>query len=301
MGKRYRGENGQVIRSVLDRCCTSAPARSSRRRRGPGSTTAICVETDDGERLHGWRIGARTDLLGHLLLCHGNAATSATCPSRRLLRRRDSTCCYSTIGAMAQQRPAQRGGHLPRRPRGPRLPARAARGGTRARSISGESFGGAVALDLALERPPTGPVLLSAFTGFRELGRRHYPFVPAGLDPRRLSGPASHSGAARCAPGPPRGRDDIVPLAQGRALSRPPRGRSACMCSPASATTISSRGRGGVRQVIASWARRLRRRQRAADCGRRSWPTVRRSMCGVRVVTPWTGVGNPVVCGLQRR
>ena len=31
------------------------------------------LETDDGERLHGWWIGAGADSLGHLLLCHGNA------------------------------------------------------------------------------------------------------------------------------------------------------------------------------------------------------------------------------------
>ena len=29
--------------------------------------------TDDGQRLHGWWIGAQRACLGHLLLCHGNA------------------------------------------------------------------------------------------------------------------------------------------------------------------------------------------------------------------------------------
>jgi pimeloyl-ACP methyl ester carboxylesterase len=47
----------------------------------------------------------------------------------------------------------------------------------------GESIGGAVALDLALERPPAGLVLLSAFASVRDLGRLHYPFVPAALIP----------------------------------------------------------------------------------------------------------------------
>ncbi|MGO9753907.1 MAG: alpha/beta hydrolase [Solirubrobacteraceae bacterium] len=32
---------------------------------------------DDGERLHGWWIAARTGTLGHLLLCHGNAGNVA--------------------------------------------------------------------------------------------------------------------------------------------------------------------------------------------------------------------------------
>jgi hypothetical protein len=31
------------------------------------------IETDDGQRPEGWWIGARTNSLGHLLLCHGNA------------------------------------------------------------------------------------------------------------------------------------------------------------------------------------------------------------------------------------
>jgi pimeloyl-ACP methyl ester carboxylesterase len=31
------------------------------------------LESDDGERLHGWWTGARSASLGHLLLCHGNA------------------------------------------------------------------------------------------------------------------------------------------------------------------------------------------------------------------------------------
>ena len=82
----------------------------------------------------------------------------------------------------------------------------------------GESLGGAVAVELALERPPAGLVLLSAFTGVRELGRLHYPFVPSALVPdaypalrriRELHTPllVLHGD-----------RDEIVPLSQGRAL-----------------------------------------------------------------------------------
>jgi fermentation-respiration switch protein FrsA (DUF1100 family) len=82
----------------------------------------------------------------------------------------------------------------------------------------GESLGGAVALDLALEHPPAGLVLLSAFTGIRELGRLHYPFVPPALVPdayptlrriRDLRAPllVLHGD-----------RDEIVPLSHGRAL-----------------------------------------------------------------------------------
>jgi uncharacterized protein len=68
----------------------------------------------------------------------------------------------------------------------------------------GESLGGAVAVDLALERPPAALVLLSAFTGVRELGRVHYPFVPASVIPDAHPGGAPHPRARRAAPGAPR-------------------------------------------------------------------------------------------------
>lgn len=82
----------------------------------------------------------------------------------------------------------------------------------------GESLGGSIALDLALERQPAGLVLLSSFTGIRELSRRHYPFVPAALVPDayptlgrigRLAAPLLVLHGED---------DDIVPLSHGRAL-----------------------------------------------------------------------------------
>jgi uncharacterized protein len=63
-----------VIRSLLNsllyfpsRAITETPDRAGLDYRELG------LESDDGERLHGWWIGARTESLGHLLLCHGNA------------------------------------------------------------------------------------------------------------------------------------------------------------------------------------------------------------------------------------
>ena len=68
----------------------------------------------------------------------------------------------------------------------------------------GESLGGAVALELALEHPPAGLVLLSAFTGVRELARLHYPFVPSALVPDAYPIPAPDPRAARAPARPPR-------------------------------------------------------------------------------------------------
>ncbi len=178
------------------------------------------LQTDDGERLHGWWIGAGTDSLGHLLLCHGNAGNIGD----RILHAALLTAIgfdvllfdYRGYGR-SSGRPSEQGTYRDARAALASLleqpgvdPARV--------FYLGESLGGAVALDLALERPPAGLVLLSAFTGVRELGRLHYPFVPAPLIPdayptvrriRELRAPllVLHGDD-----------DDIVPLSQGRAL-----------------------------------------------------------------------------------
>jgi fermentation-respiration switch protein FrsA (DUF1100 family) len=44
----------------------------------------------------------------------------------------------------------------------------------------GESLGAAVALRLAIERPPEGLVLRSPFTSLSDVGRLHYPWLPVG-------------------------------------------------------------------------------------------------------------------------
>jgi fermentation-respiration switch protein FrsA (DUF1100 family) len=45
----------------------------------------------------------------------------------------------------------------------------------------GESLGAAVALRLAIERPPAALVLRSPFASLAEVGRHHYPFLPVSL------------------------------------------------------------------------------------------------------------------------
>ena len=44
----------------------------------------------------------------------------------------------------------------------------------------GESLGAAVAIGLAIERPPAALVLRSPFTSLAEVGREHYPWLPVG-------------------------------------------------------------------------------------------------------------------------
>jgi fermentation-respiration switch protein FrsA (DUF1100 family) len=178
------------------------------------------LATDDGERLHGWWIGARTESLGHLLLCHGNAGNVGD----RVLHAALLTATgfdvllfdYRGYGR-SSGRPSEAGTYRDARAA---LTCLLEQPGVDPGRVFylGESLGGAVALDLALECRPAGLVLLSAFTGVRELGRLHYPFVPAFLIPdayptvrriHELHAPllVLHGD-----------RDDIVPLSQGRGL-----------------------------------------------------------------------------------
>src|SRR5207245_4633902 len=85
-------------------------------------------------------------------------------------------------------------------------------------AIRGESRGAAVARWLAPQDPPAGLVLQSAFTSLRDMARVHYPWAPAALvgdgfpsldrvPKLRVPVLILHGE-----------RDEIVPVAQGRAL-----------------------------------------------------------------------------------
>jgi pimeloyl-ACP methyl ester carboxylesterase len=180
----------------------------------------LALETDDGERLHGWWIASQTDSLGHLLLCHGNAGNV----SDRVLHAALLTAAgfdvllfdYRGYGR-SSGRPSERGTYEDAHAA---LTCLLEQPGVDPRRVFylGESLGGAIALELAFARPPAGLVLLSAFTSVRELARLHYPFLPAALVPNaypnvdrihRLRAPllVLHGD-----------QDDIVPISQGKAL-----------------------------------------------------------------------------------
>jgi hypothetical protein len=215
-------------------------------------------ETDDGERLHGWWIDARTEPLGHLLLCHGNAGNIGD----RVLHAELLTAAgfdvllfdYRGYGR-SSGRPSEEGTYRDARAalscllEQPRV--------DRARVFYlGESLGGAVAVELARKRPPTGLVLLSAFTGVRQLGRLHYPFVPSALVPdaypalrriRELRTPllVLHGD-----------RDEIVPLSQGTALLEAAPGPKRIHVFPGLGhNDLVPLGGTELARVIAGWAR----------------------------------------------
>jgi len=180
----------------------------------------LALETEDGERLHGWWIAGRTASLGHLLLCHGNAGNvgDRVLHAALLTAGGFDVLLFDYRGyGRSSGRPSEEGSY------------RDARAALRCLLEQptvdlgrvfylGESLGGAVALDLALEHPPAGLVLLSAFTGVRELARLHYPLLPTSIIPdayptvrriHELRAPllVLHGD-----------RDEVVPLSQGRAL-----------------------------------------------------------------------------------
>jgi pimeloyl-ACP methyl ester carboxylesterase len=139
----------------------------------------------DGTRLHGWWVPARAPLIGHVLLCHGNAGNAGDrVPQLELL----SAAGFDVLAfdyrgyGRSSGRPSEHGTYLDARAARDALLRRDGVDGARVLYL-GESLGGAVALALALELPPAGLILQSTFTSVRDLARRHYPLIPPALVP----------------------------------------------------------------------------------------------------------------------
>jgi fermentation-respiration switch protein FrsA (DUF1100 family) len=178
------------------------------------------ILTEDGERLHAWWIPAKAPAAGHVLLCHGNAGNVAgrVRHAQLLVDAGLDVLLFDYRGyGRSTGAPDEEGTY--RDARAARVTLLGRPGVDPSRLIYlGESLGGAVALALALEAPPRGLVLQSAFASVRDMGRLHYPMVPPVLVPdaypnlrriRQLKAPllVLHGD-----------RDDIVPLSQGEAL-----------------------------------------------------------------------------------
>ena len=130
-------------------------------------------------RLHGWWVPATAPRIGQVLLLHGNAGNIGDrVPHVALLSAAGFdvlTFDYSGYGRSGG-RPSEQATYEDARA------ARAAMSPGRVFYL-GESLGGAVALQLAIEHPPAGLILQSTFTSVRHMARLHYPFVPRALVP----------------------------------------------------------------------------------------------------------------------
>jgi uncharacterized protein len=225
----------------------------------------VAFAAADGTRLHGWWIRARQQpAIAHVLLCHGNAGNIGD----RVLHARYLTDAgvdvflfdYRGYGK-SEGSPSEEGTYQD---------ARAAhgamkrQGGVQAARVIylGESIGGAVALALAVEEPPLGLVLQSAFTSIRDMGRLHYPLIPTALVPdaypslRRIAELRSPLLVVHG------DRDAIVPLAHGRALfeAAPGPKRLEIVRGAGHNDLIDARGT-PYGALIADWARDTRTNQ----------------------------------------
>ena len=122
----------------------------------------------------------------------------------------------------------------------------------------GESLGGAVALELALEDPPRGLILQSTFTSVREMGRLHYPFLPVAIVPdaypslQRIVGLRSPVLVLHGS------RDEIVPLEHGQALfDAAPKPKQLHVFPGAGHNDLIALAGPGYAERIASWVRTL--------------------------------------------
>jgi uncharacterized protein len=180
----------------------------------------VVLETDDGIRLGAWYFPARTPGPA-VLVCNGNGGN-------RWLRT-ELAAALSRAGVSALLFDYRGYGGNPGRPTedGLAADARAAQAWLAAQpdvdpnriAYFGESLGAAVAVGLAVQRPPAALLLRSPFTSLADVAAVHYPWLPA----RRLlldRYPSIERIASVSAPvlviaGD---RDDIVPASLSRRL-----------------------------------------------------------------------------------
>jgi uncharacterized protein len=180
----------------------------------------VVLETDDGIRLGAWYFPARTPGPA-VLVCNGNGGN-------RWLRT-ELAAALSRAGVSALLFDYRGYGGNPGRPTedGLAADARAAQAWLAAQpdvdpnriAYFGESLGAAVAVGLAVQRPPAALLLRSPFTSLADVAAVHYPWLPA----RRLlldryasiERIASVSAPVLVIAGD---RDDIVPASLSRRL-----------------------------------------------------------------------------------
>ena len=142
----------------------------------------VSFETEDGLRLGGWFVPSVGASRGTVLVFNGNAGDrSFRAPLAAALARNGfSVLLFDYRGY----------GGNPGDPseRGLSSDARAARAYLDSRpdvdpariAYFGESLGAAVAVSLAVEKPPAALILRSPFTSLSDMGRLHYPLIPTG-------------------------------------------------------------------------------------------------------------------------
>src|SRR6266496_3989170 len=182
----------------------------------------VAFDTADGLRLAGWFVPATGQSQATVLVLNGNAGNRAA--------RAPLAAELSRAGLSVLLVDYRGYGGNPGNPSEPGLlaDARAARPGRHARGdvdparlvYFGESLGAAVAVQLAVERPPMALVLRSPFTSLADIGRVHYPLLPVRLLLRDRYASIEQVGGLRCPVLVLAGAGDgIVPWEQSRRLA----------------------------------------------------------------------------------
>jgi uncharacterized protein len=220
----------------------------------------VALKTGDGVALHAWWVRRRAAALGHVLLCHGNAGNIGD----RVLHAELLTAVgfdvllfdYRGYGSSGG-RPGEQGTYRDARAALRWLLARPEVDRSRVLYL-GESLGGAVALELALEHPPAGLVLLSAFTSVRDMARRHYGLIPNAVVPDAYPSLRLVGGVGAPLLVLHGGDDMIVPVEHGRALFHAAPGPTRLHVGPgAGHNDIVTRAGPQLVEEIAAWTRSL--------------------------------------------
>jgi alpha-beta hydrolase superfamily lysophospholipase len=218
------------------------------------------IDTEDGERLHAWLVAGQAPAVGRIVLCHGNAGNIG---DRVLTAALLSAAGFEVLlfdyrgYGLSSGKPDEEGTYRDARAA---LAALSERPGHDRDPLFylGESLGGAIALKLALESPPRGLILQSTFTSIRQAARHHYPFIPPPLVPDAY--PSLRAIAGLRAPllvlhGD---RDELIPLAHGRALlDAAPEPKQLHVFAGSGHNDLIERAGREYARVIADWASSL--------------------------------------------
>jgi len=181
----------------------------------------ITFVAEDGVRLHGWWLPC-AHARGTVIHCHGNAGNIShrLDLAADLLRLDVNVFLFDYRGyGRSRGRPTEPGLYRDARAAYEFVRAQYADTNDPPIVVHGQSLGGAVAAQLAADKPVRGLILESTFTSVPAMARELYPLLPARLlcatrfdtlaKIRRLTGPKllAHST-----------QDEMIPYAQGRQL-----------------------------------------------------------------------------------
>lgn len=188
---------------------------------GLSGAEEVAIPTGDGETLRGWFVPAANPTGVTVVVFNGNAGHRGfrAALASGLLRQGLSVLLFDYRGFGGSTGHPSEAGLL--------TDARAVREYLEGRDdvdrgrivYLGESLGAAVALGLAVERPPAALVLRSPFSSLADVGRLHYPFLPVGLFLRDRFDNLTRIAQLRAPVAVIAGdRDSIVPASHSRAV-----------------------------------------------------------------------------------